>query len=360
MKKKLIFFLANFNQGGAGQSITRLCLELNKNKYDITVLCLQKCYYKKILKKNKIEVKEINKIRVSSIREDLKLIINSYSVNYKKIIFVSNLFYTNALISTFIKKNDKIKLVFVERTPLQELSIYFGVKDFLKKLLIKLILKFNYKKADIVVSNSKKTAYDIANFAKCRSIHIYPPSFDSEINFNKFKSSKLNILSIGRLSKEKNFEELILFLSKLNNLNFSLSIIGSGPQKIYLSRLIKIHNLKNKIKLLGFKKNTKKYFKKANLFISPSKFEGFPNVTVESISHGIPVLSNQSHGGINEIINKKFGMIYSNFYTFQEKIQNFMNNREKFNYKKKDIKHHFRKFSIYECKKNYEKLFDKL
>ena len=104
MKKKIIFFLANFNQGGAGQSITRLCLELNKNKYDITVLCLQKCYYKKILKKNKIEVKEINKIRVSSIREDLKLIINSYSVNYKKIIFVSNLFYTNALISTFIKK----------------------------------------------------------------------------------------------------------------------------------------------------------------------------------------------------------------------------------------------------------------
>ena len=360
MKKKLIFFLANFNQGGAGQSITRLCLELNKNKYDITVLCLQKCYYKKILKKNKIEVKEINKIRVSSIREDLKLIINSYSLNYKKIIIVSNLFYTNALISTFIKKNDKIKLVFVERTPLQELSIYFGIKDFLKKFLIKLILKFNYKKANIVVSNSKKTANDIANFANCRSIHIYPPSFDLKINLNKFKSSRLNILSIGRLSKEKNFGELILFLSKLNNLNFSLNIIGNGPQKIYLRKLIKIHNLEDKIKLLGFKKDIKKYFKKTNLLISPSKFEGFPNVTVESISHGVPVLSNQTHGGISEILNKKFGMIYYNFYTFQKKIQNFLDNQGKFNFKKKDIKDHLRKFSIYECKRNYEKLFDKL
>lgn len=360
MKKKIIFFLANFNQGGAGQSITRLCLELNKKKYDVTVLCLQKCYYKNILKKYKIEVKEINKIRVSKIREDLTLLLNSYSLKYEKIIFVSNLFYTNALISIFLKKDEKIKLVFVERTPLQELSIYFGLKDFLKKFLIKLILKFNYKKASIVVSNSKKTAYDISNFAKCRSIHIYPPSFNLKINFNKSRSSKLNILSIGRLSKEKNFEELILFLSKLNNLNFSLNIIGSGPQKIYLRKLIKTHNLQNKIRLLGFKTNTKKYFKKTNLFISPSKFEGFPNVIVESISHGVPVLSNQSHGGVNEIINKKFGMIYSNFETFQNEIQNFTNNQEKFRFKKKDIKNHFRKFSIHECTKNYEKLFDKL
>ena len=62
MKKKIIFFLANFNQGGAGQSITRLCLELNKNKYDITVLCLQKCYYKKILKIIKLKLKKLIKL----------------------------------------------------------------------------------------------------------------------------------------------------------------------------------------------------------------------------------------------------------------------------------------------------------
>ena len=74
------------------------------------------------------------------------------------------------------------------------------------------------------------------------------------------------------------------------------------------------------------------------MFISPSKFEGFPNVTVESISHGVPVLSNQTHGGINEIINKKFGMIYCNFYTFQKKIQNFIDNQGKFNLKKKILK----------------------
>ena len=53
--------------------------------------------------------------------------------------------------------------------------------------------------------------------------------------------------------------------------------------------MIKSYNLESKIKLIGFKKNIKKYYKEANLFINASLFEGFPNAVVEAISYCVPV-----------------------------------------------------------------------
>ncbi len=52
MKINLIFFLARFGKGGAGNSIYRLCKGLDKKKFDITVLCLNKCAYEKKLRNN--------------------------------------------------------------------------------------------------------------------------------------------------------------------------------------------------------------------------------------------------------------------------------------------------------------------
>ena len=51
MKINLIFFLARFGKGGAGNSVYRLCKVLDKKKFDITVLCLNKCAYEKKIEK---------------------------------------------------------------------------------------------------------------------------------------------------------------------------------------------------------------------------------------------------------------------------------------------------------------------
>lgn len=49
-KQKIFFFLPNFDQGGAGKSLMKICNGINK-RFDITIFCLGRCYYKKILKK---------------------------------------------------------------------------------------------------------------------------------------------------------------------------------------------------------------------------------------------------------------------------------------------------------------------
>ena len=239
---------------------------------------------------------------------ELNRIIKLYSKENKKIIFVSNLFYTNALVSLFLKRKKNLKIIFTERTPLQELFIYFGLKDFIKKIIIRNILKFNYRRANLIVANSKKTANDINIFSNSKAIHIYPPSFKKFSIKLKKKDSKIkliNLLAVGRLSVEKNFDFLIKTLQKLKNVNFILKIVGDGPDRKKLEKLTRQLNLQKKIKFLGFKKNLKNLLNKSDLVINTSKFEGFPNIVVEAISESVPVISSKNDGGIMEKLKKK-------------------------------------------------------
>ena len=67
---------------------------------------------------------------------------------------MSNIHYSNViiiLIRYFIKP---LKIILVERTPIEELDIYFNLKDFLKKKILKFLVKYTYPFADLIICNS--------------------------------------------------------------------------------------------------------------------------------------------------------------------------------------------------------------
>ena len=185
-KKNLIFFLPDFVSGGGGKSITSLCRNLNKKKFSITIICLNKCYYKNQLK-NFCKIYEIPKKKAIFAQNEISKIIKKTISKEQKNIFISNLFYANALTAIFQKKYSNLKFIFTERTAFKELSIYFGFYDFLKKVIIKIILKFFYKKADLVIANSKRVASEIRKYSKVNTTHIYPGSFSKTIKRKKNK-----------------------------------------------------------------------------------------------------------------------------------------------------------------------------
>ena len=73
-KKNLIFFLPDFVCGGAGKSITSLCKNLDKNKFQISIICLNKCYYKSELK-SFCNIYEIYKSKALFAQSEIKKII---------------------------------------------------------------------------------------------------------------------------------------------------------------------------------------------------------------------------------------------------------------------------------------------
>ena len=86
MKKNLIFFLARFGKGGAGNSVFKLCKSLNKRKYNIFVVCINNCAYKKELLKAGVKVKVINVSRalfaVFFLKKTISKIIKNSDQNY--------------------------------------------------------------------------------------------------------------------------------------------------------------------------------------------------------------------------------------------------------------------------------------
>jgi len=360
MKKKIFFFLPNFKSGGAGKSIFNLCKYLNKKKYDLFVISLGKNYYSKEFKKHGVKIFELNVSRTFLAFSLISKIISLYPS--KDTLFISNINYANVLSVIFLKIINSHKVAVIDRTPLEELDKYYDFKDFLKKKIVKLLMFFFYKKADLVISNSKYGCNTLSKYTRSRGEFIYP-LLENKLKYKKkiIKKKSIQILTIGRLSKEKKIDFMINVLKKNKELNYKFIILGEGPLETMLRK--KVGSKNSKIKILKFSKKREKFFlKNSDLYINSSDFEGFPNSVVNAINHSMPVIASKSYGGIYEILNfGKNGFLYDlkNKSQLGKLIILFFNNRIIFQ-KKAFLAHkNLEKFSPKKTITKFEKLIDR-
>ena len=368
MKKNLIFFLARFGKGGAGNSVFKLCSNLDKKKYNIFVICMNNCAYKKEFLKAGIKVEVINSSRALFAVFFLSKIISKVIENNYENYLISNINYTNLLCSIFLKKKINLKFIAIERTPFKELEIYFGFIDRMKKTLMRLLIPFFYKKFDLVICNSEYLGKYLNEKYGIFSKTLFPPSItDLVINKKKkiltksvSKNTKVKLVTVCRLSKEKNIYEIIQAISEIKK-KISLYIIGTGPEKNNISNFIRSLNLEKRVKLIGFKQNPQNYLLKADLYINSSYFEGFPNSVVEAAQFGLPIIASQSHGGINEILSKgKGGTIYKNSQHLKRLIEKFSNNRKIFLGKSKIAQKKSLEFNLNSHVIKFEKMINEI
>lgn len=113
------------------------------------------------------------------------------------------------------------------------------------------------------------------------------------------------ILCAGRLSKEKGQIDMvgaILHLRKLRpGLAVRLMIIGDGPEHERISQAIQSAGLENSIVFTGHLKDLTPYYEAADVVAIPSLSEGSPNVLLEAMAFGVPVVATEV-GGIPEIV----------------------------------------------------------
>ena len=345
-QKRLIFFLPNFILGGAGESIFKLCKFLVKYNFSILIISLGKNFYKKNFKKINCEIIEIASSRASfSIFKLRKLMIDESKKDYEKIIFISNLNYANIISIISLINLNNIKVILTERSSVSELKYSYNLNDKLKNNLIYFFAKILYKFSDLVVTNSKfEKNYLQDKFQLNNVICIHPPSIKKIIkkNSNYNHRKKLNLIYVGRLSKEKGIFVILKALSNLNKkYKFLFNLYGDGPERKSIEKFIKKNNLNKIVSLKGFEPNKKLIFKNADLFINASLWEGLPNALVQSINHNVFPICSDAPGGNMEVI--KNGMLGLYFKTndeidLQKKIKKFFNKKLKLN-KKKRIKH---------------------
>ncbi len=177
------------------------------------------------------------------------------------------------------------------------------------------INKLQKLKVDYILPVSKALANEYKILGKKLKYIPLPLSYypiDKEIS----KLDNKNLIAIGRLEKEKGFEDLIDIANELikKDNKIKLNIFGDGSLKNVLANKIKENKLKNNIKLWGFKSLDfiKKYYQESVLYVMTSYEESFGLVIIEAMSFGIPCITFDSAKGALDCINKETGFIIKN------------------------------------------------
>ena len=120
------------------------------------------------------------------------------------------------------------------------------------------------------------------------------------------------ILFIGNLIKGKGVIELLDAYEILNkkNIDIELRFIGGGPMMNELKRRVKQKNLVKTVKFLGVVSHDElpRHIANANVLALPSYREGVPNVILEAMACGVPVVASNV-GGIPEVVNEETGVL---------------------------------------------------
>lgn len=361
-KIKIYIFHPYSSIGGADTSISRLINNIDKNIYKIDFITLNdpKLKLRKEVEK-KIKFVKINSKRTFFSIFQIKKYLKEDKLNkYKKYIFISNQNFAN-VISFFILYNlDWIKHILIERNHLDE----FKYNKSYKSYLIKLLIKFFYKKAHKIIGISKKLSADLADFANCEVQTIYNPAYDKNIySLSKskifLKKKKKIILNVGRLEKQKDHVTLLKgFKESLKKIDSLLVIIGYGSKKKKLKNFIDLNNLNENVLILDQITNPYPYFKKADLFILTSLYEGFGNVLVEAIMFKIPLISTKCNSGPNEILLNGKGGDLIKVGDYKNLSKKIITNLSKINYKKIKASYQgLKRFSIKKIIGQYDEIF---
>ena len=151
-----------------------------------------------------------------------------------------------------------------------------------------ILKQIQYRVADSYVFQTPAAAKCYGTRAYKLSTIIPNPILDKspEPIFNNLRKE---IVSVGRLSKEKNQILLLQAFKKIHETipDYSLSIYGSGPLESMLNEFVVNNRLDNKVHIIKGKTNITELINGASLFVLPSNTEGMPNALIEAMSMGV-------------------------------------------------------------------------
>lgn len=329
-QKKLIIFMPSIGDGGAEKNLFIISNYLKDKIKDISLITVSKKFKNRFSKKIKIISPRSNFWDTLSRRK--KFIIGLYLLtlqimkNKNLLVFC---FQAN-IYCTMLCKLLGVKIIVRSNSAPDgwSQSIY---KFFCYKYILKL--------ADKVIVNSLDFKKKFKVKFNINAVCVYNPLNKKEIikkskykNQIKFDKKKLNLINVGRYADQKDQMTLLKAVNIIKDkIKFNLLIVGKGSEKKNLINYIRSNNLIKKVQLKNFQNNPFNLIKSSDVFVLTSKYEGLPNVLLESQVLKKFIISTNCPTGPREILlNGKAGFLFNvgDYKKLSKLILNYSKNKK--------------------------------
>lgn len=314
---KIILFLGDFRFGGAevvGLNLANAYCELG---YDVTLVVLQDSGGLKPRLNEMVRVESLNCRLRSAVLPITNYLRKFYNDDVVIISTIRNLNLILNAINWFYFRG-YFTLIGGEANTYRQMR-HGNFKRKLEYKIYKLLVPFLYSRSNAIIANSSDVRDDLLYLGlRSDKAKIEVIGNPIAVNYDAYKEnetsmsdtdSALRIVSIGRLHEQKGYDLAFQALDILSNRlpNLVYEIYGEGELEEHLLNMSK--NLKVKVNILPPQNDLSQVFKNARIFLLTSKWEGFGNVVVEAMGHGItPVVVNCA-GGPKEIVGSDFGFV---------------------------------------------------
>ena len=216
------------------------------------------------------------------------------------------------------------------------------------------------KRADMIITLTER---DRELWSEAKRVETIPNFSNLHID-QVCDHKKKRVITVGRLSKEKGFDRLLVIWKLVVNKHpdWHLDIFGDGDMKNKLEQNIKLGNITN-VTLCGTTNQISKELSKSSICVSTSYYEGFSLVLLEAITHGVPCVAFDCPYGPRTIIEDgKCGYLVENGHIpqFVEKLCTLMENEQlRLEFSKASIERS-KFFNIDAIMLQWKKLFEEL
>lgn len=175
----------------------------------------------------------------------------------------------------------------------------------------RLLRRIAYRRADAVVVLTHSARDWAETFLPAESVFVIPNPVGVEVKAiaapSRLRSGR-QVVAMGRLTRQKGFDILIAAFSQVLTRfpDWRLTIFGEGEDRSQLENQIRELGLDGRVSLPGYAEDTVTALSNGDLFVLSSRWEGFPNVLIEAMACGLPVIAADCPSGPGEIITHDF------------------------------------------------------
>lgn len=208
------------------------------------------------------------------------------------------------------------------------------------------IMRWFYRMTERVASGFRKLTIAVSDFDRNLALtyHITTPNKIVTIhngiapiillsrteaqNSLQLSPTDFNIGTVANHYHNKGLDMLIAVMAELKHTTpFHLTIIGNGPERANLEDQIKKLGLRTKVTLYSPTPPASKYLSAFDLFVFPSRKEGFPLAILEALQAGLPILATRV-GGVSEALGEAGVLVEPNAQTLLAGLQKLINDPE--------------------------------